>query len=106
MSIKSKLSILLTIASPILGGIMEEKVIPNAVKIAYNVLDNFIDSRIEALVDLFEKASKTKDPEKRERHLKGLRLGLDFLSALSKKMSEACEVLTEELKGIENGLQG
>lgn len=106
MSLKDKLFILFSIASPLLGNIMEEKIIPKAVKIAYQVLDNFIDGRIEALVELLGKVEKTSNKEKRDRHIKGFTLGVEFLQALSNKLSDACKVLSEELEGVKNGLQG
>lgn len=106
MSLKDKLFILFSIASPLLGNIMEERIIPKAVKIAYQVLDNFIDGRIEALVELLGKVEKTSDKEKRDRHIKGFTLGVEFLQALSNKLSDACKILNEELEGVKNGLQG
>lgn len=104
MALKDKLKIALAIASPFLGNIMEEKVIPKAIKIGYELLDNFIDSRIEALVDLLDKATRAMTPEKKERHIKGFTLGLNFLQALAKKLTESCEVLNKELEEMNNGV--
>lgn len=105
MGVVDKLKFILTIASPFLGNIMEEKVIPNAIKAGYAILDNFIDNRIEALVELLEKATQTMSPEKREKHLKGFTLGLDFLKAVAEKLTEACNVLSKELEEMNDGLQ-
>lgn len=97
MSIKSKIVELVLKYFPAIGRLIAEKIIPRVTRKAYEALNSFADDRLEDLSDLLDKALSEKDPDKKERHIKGLKLGSSALKAVANKILEACALIDKEI---------
>jgi hypothetical protein len=76
----------LKLSAPFIAKLIASKVVPKAKRKAYELLDGFVDDRIEDLVKLVNKAKNEKDGVKKAAHIEGLRLGVATLKAICTKL--------------------
>lgn len=82
---------LLVFAIPFIQKLIASTVVPKIKRKAYEHLDDYVNDRIEDLVTLVNKIKSTDNEIKKQAHLEGLRLGVDTLRAIGKKLISACD---------------
>ena len=82
---------------PLIKELVENKIIPAIIKRSYEAFDKKANDVIENLNDLLEKIKSTDDPEKRNRHLQGFKLGIAIIEAVGNKLTQAAKLLNKEV---------
>ena len=96
-NLKNKLQIALALSKPFVEKLIETKFIPFAKCYLYSSLQKKKDRLVSNILKLFEKYQNCADPEKKERHRKGLLLGLDAMEQIAKSLLESVEKIRAEL---------
>lgn len=80
---------ILTLSIPFIKQLIESKVVPRVKRLAYEKIDDRVDSLIK---DLAQNASKIKNEDnevKKLAYLEGTKLGIDTIKAIAEKLNKA-----------------
>lgn len=105
MKFKELIEPLLSMVVPLIKEFVESKIIPALIRNTYEKFDDAANKMIEKLSDLVDKIQSTNDEQKRERHLKGFELGIKTLRVISEKLTQACDILENEVCDFKNGTE-
>ncbi|HIS37222.1 TPA: hypothetical protein IAC10_11440 [Candidatus Scatousia excrementigallinarum] len=97
MNYKEILAGLLAWVLPLIKELIENKIIPAIIKRSYEAFDKKANDVIENLSDLLEKIKSTDDPDKKNRHLQGFKLGVAIIEAVGNKLTQAARLLNKEV---------
>lgn len=95
--LKDCLQGILVISRPFVKKLIEEKFIPVAKRYLYSSFQKKKDKLVANILKLYEKYQNCEDPEKKERHKKGLLLGLDAMEQMAKSLLESVEKIRAEI---------
>ena len=96
--LKDGLQVALALSKPFVEKIIETKFIPMAKCYLYSSFQKKKDRLVANILKLYDKYQNCEDAEKKERHRKGLVLGLDAMEQIAKSLIESVEKIREEIK--------
>lgn len=92
---KAQITTAITILTPYVKEIIQEKIIPWAKKQYYKKLEKTMNKCFLKLTELGEKILTCTDAAKKTKHIVGFKLGYEFVKSLKIVVVKAEEVLTE-----------
>ena len=96
--LKAGLQVILALSKPFVEKLIETKFIPMAKCYLYSSFQKKKDRLVANILKLYEKYQNCDNPENKERHKKGLLLGLDAMEQIAQSLIDSVEKIRAEIK--------